>query len=595
MLPSALRLACLLLLICAATVSADPNERGDWRLRLHLNPGALQMWALSVEGGSAKRARPSPTLEGYQLLEFSGHGDAGKARSAALASDWQLRRGGRRIDFADGSVELHPELNAVFVRDRQGRPWLVGEMPHRQPTALGFDWRFMNLRLLPAAAKRLGEPALADQIIGAVDLRGPLTLPAKGFSNCRANVIWPAPGAPADIALTSIGSLAALRCSGCSSNSSSGLVALAPDAELVNVGSSDVPWKPKFSTPGAPYNNDQHPFLVWALYRIDADGALRPLGVSGVKHAFFAQNDMCACDGDTVLYRGCSDLYSASTNDVAEFLGPREEIAPFPGLWGRCGSVYDPDCNSQQDSSGNANGGFARRLVVSEAELIGSLHPGASWWIEAWYVTRDDNNLDNSYARRQVTPTKVGSAWLFPTANATEAGPLINRWVNPAAPAAREHSERITTNAGRLQLAVKVSAPSNGSYRYRYALMNLDYADADVSGSEPGLLRVSARRGPRALLFDQRREAISEPRWIDDDGANGNDWLIASSGALRAEAAGTDGLGWGRLASFEFSSTTQPQLGSVTVVLGNGESRQVQTLIPFDPNRVFGDGFESTP
>ena len=71
-------------------------------------------------------------------------------------------------------------------------------------------------------------------------------------------------------------------------------VVIAPSATLRNVGTADVPWYPKFHTGVGetypqPYDRDQHPFLVWALYRQTGE-VFEQLAVSEAKHAFFTVN-----------------------------------------------------------------------------------------------------------------------------------------------------------------------------------------------------------------------------------------------------------------------------------------------------------------
>jgi hypothetical protein len=102
---------------------------------------------------------------------------------------------------------------------------------------------------------------------------------------------------------------------------------------------ADVPWHTKFSGVFAPYGNDQHPFLVWAMYRIDADGRIDQIGRSGLKHAFATANENCHPDAQCpangqVLGRACEDTYNAGSNDQSFFLSPRTEIIPARGIWG---------------------------------------------------------------------------------------------------------------------------------------------------------------------------------------------------------------------------------------------------------------------
>lgn len=596
----ALPILALLTLGAGLAQAAPPSA---WSARISLNPDVLAMWQLDARVDPAKTAEGRhPDFPGYRALAWD-HGSA-DAQAVTLQGRLDLRRGAHLLQLDALRLRLDSGLNAAFLLDAKGRAVMVGEMPHRMPGA-GLDWRYMSLSFTPYSAALLGEAALSEIPLGVLDLRGPAAVEPKGSLDCRSpanwTLAWPSPAEPADVALIAIDRVRAFTCrlcngsdcnSLCTAESSSGEVTLAPDATLLNVGNRDVPWYQKFFPAQPPYGNDQHPYLVWALYRLDPDGAVVPLGSSGLKHAFFAQNDLCTCQGDRILYRGCSDLYSAETNNASAFLGPREEVAPRSGLWGRCGSVFDPNCDGIEDSSGFATDNFARRLRANEADLLPALNPGATYFVEGWYVIRDDGNLDNGFAHRQVLPTKTGSGWTFPVQGTLRSGPLLHRWVDPTAPSATQRSERVDTVDGRVQLAVRVEAISGG-FRYRYALMNLDYAQASFEGSGSDL-RLLQQRGVQGLILPLgASDLLDAPVFRDDDREAGNAWgATAGSSTLSLQAPTTAGLGWGRLLTVSFSSPFPPAPAAATLSLGD-TAAAVTTLVPSDPDRLLRDGFEA--
>ena len=556
------------------------------------------MWQWQLEG--SEPGKSSALIDGYQEVSLYAESLDESSERPAPVFYWDARLRTADADLKIGRLraDVSYALNAVTLRDIRGRTLFLAEMPHRHDRGQRLDWRYMNLRPSRWLAKRLGQPWMAEQVIGAAELQGPLDRFAaeaatKGNANCRGGLVWPAAQAPADVQLLDMPGVQAMRCDGCSVDSTQGRVVIAPDATLVNVGQSDIPWYHKFfGAPQPPYNNDQHPYLVWAMYRIDADGSLHPLGSSGVKHAFYAQNDMCTCAGDNILYRGCSDLYSRSTNDANSLLGPRDEIAPRSGLWGRCGSVFDPDCNGVENFSGYAVDLYDRRLVVEESRMLASLHPGASYWIEAWYLVREDSNLDNSMARQMLVPGKLGSGWTVSLSGSLSNGPVVSQWVDPADTDPRSANQLIDRPNGRLRLAVRVSDLGNGEYRYRYALMNLDYADAQFSGSEPGLLRLLSQSGARRLTWPLHPDDGNRLLWRDETGENGGGWRLTPGSQLQLEATSSLGLGWGRMLVVEFSSRFAPQPGSVELALGSSENVNVSTLVPVVVDRIIRDGFE---
>jgi hypothetical protein len=588
-----------------AALLAGPAPGAAREVRWHFAEGVLGMWALQVSPiGKADEHAPwtDPDFPHYRSWR-----SAAKPGSSAL--EWQLpglrlRRGTQELALPAVHLQIDAQRAGVLISDAQGRPWLVADMAHQLPGEQ-LDWRYLSLRLLPAAARALGEPALERVVLGSLSLRGGPNLSAKGAGDCSAGGNWPVPGQPADIALNAIGFVGAFASRDCSggpciepspAGSRAGEVVIAPDALLANVGDRDVAWYVKFFPqqnlpPDLPYASDQHPFLVWALYREDADGSLVPLGSSGVKHAFFAQNAGCTCPGDHVLFPGCGDLYSAATNDMASVLGPRSEIDPRSGRWGRCGSVFDPDCDGVQDSSGYAPA-FERRLLVAESALLAAEHPGARWFIEAWYVVRDDGNLDNSMAHRQVLPDKSGAGWSFQVSGAPQAGPQRSRWVDPGTPTAQRQARRLALPDGHLQLAVRVDPIGSCRFRYHYALMNLDYAHSSFSGTPPNL-RMESSHGLRGLGWEVERTDLAQLIVRDDDRDPSTDWQAAASGPLQLSAPPGAELGWGRMLTLSFDSARRPAPGAVSVQLGDGGSARVELLVPGSYLPAFCDGFES--
>jgi hypothetical protein len=172
-----------------------------------------------------------------------------------------------------------------------------------------------------------------------------------------------------------------------------------------------IAWNQKF-TGSTPYGNDQHPYLIWNLYRTNSDGRLEQIGRSGVKHAWLTTNGSCldsTAEHDShILGRGCLDTYGTGNNDTSSDLGPRSEIVPATGIWGRCGSIYDPGCHGSQTAS--PNGSYDQRMIVKEQQISPTVNPGASYLFESWYVAREDVNIYNSMATRSGAPS-YSSTW----------------------------------------------------------------------------------------------------------------------------------------------------------------------------------------
>src|SRR5690606_9553246 len=109
------------------------------------------------------------------------------------------------------------------------------------------------------------------------------------------------------------------RCQGCTGNSGSGNLVITPSATLknnVNEGSinatvpgdplgtstamwtATIPWYQTFTSNSPPYNNDQHPYLLWHMYLTHPHGSLDQIGRARVKHAHLTPSGGCLCSGD---------------------------------------------------------------------------------------------------------------------------------------------------------------------------------------------------------------------------------------------------------------------------------------------------------
>ena len=218
------------------------------------------------------------------------------------------------------------------------------------------------------------------------------------------------------------------------------------------------------------------------MYRV-SNGRLEQIGASGLKHAFLTLNTNCGCPQGDILWVSCEDTYSVGTNDSSGSLGPRNEITAHTGVWRRCGSIFDTNC----DGVPNGTPGFSgptdkRRLSVLETDLQVA---GAEYYFDGWYVVRDDVDIFNTMAYRKVTPTLGGTTWSFGPLGPQVFGAAINAWVNPTSPGPNADNQRLNTGEGHLTLAVRATDLGAGRWRYDYALMNHDYDNGIISFSVP--------------------------------------------------------------------------------------------------------------
>jgi hypothetical protein len=322
------------------------------------------------------------------------------------------------------------------------------------------------------------------------------------------------------------------------------------------------------------------------------------IGRSGAKHAFLTVNSgfECPYSFGHVLGRTCEDTYGVGNNDSNTDLGPRSEIIPATNQWGRCGSIYDPDCDGNYNSPGNNE--YDQRLIVGESQIDTAANPGSSWLFESWYLAREDINIYNSMATVATTQNWSGSFWSIGGSGYT-LGPAIDRWVDPTDPGDNAANTELAVGEGHAKVAVKVTDLGDGNWRYDYAVMNFDFARAVTEGAEPNL-RVVSNRG-----FDSFRVAVAPGATLgaitfrDGDRDSGNDWTASTAGdAVTWTAPAGNTLDWGTLFSFSKVVNGAPVAADVNLHVAEAGSPAAFDVSSLGPGAtvptdiVFKDGFD---
>jgi len=472
------------------------------------------------------------------------------------------------------------------LADALGFPELAG-MP------IGMAWLDLNLHIPPDA-----------------NLRG-FSDPARGLS-CAGRPFWPQDSTPAlrnevDVQLIDIGQIAEQGVLDDGVPSTPNLVKIAPSATLKSVGQAsagveigDAVWIPKFSSNGLyPFDPpDQHPFLVWNMYRI-ADGRIEQLGASGVKHAFLTLNFNCTinCGSGNVLWPGCEDVYGTGTNNSNSSQGPRYDIIPSDGLFFSEGSFFDPGRTGSQT---NNSGSFENRLLVADSDLLVS---GADYFLDSWYVVMADIDIWNSMGFHSITPNESGGTWSFGPLGPFTNGPTIENWVAADTTDPNESHETIVVPSatpgalypanlpqGHLRVLGKATEVAPGRWRYNYAVQNYDF-DRNID-------QVRIPLPASAQIFET---------WFGApvvDGVQVADWTVEHVGGELVFTAppgippNTNALSWFSLFNFEVETDVPPVDGRGTMTLevaDAGSPSQVTTDIvaPGFLEDIFLDGFES--
>jgi hypothetical protein len=347
-----------------------------------------------------------------------------------------------------------------------------------------------------------------------------------------------------------------------------------------NVGTVNVPWLVDM--------NHDHPQIGMMMYR-EFNGRFEQISLfNGVKHGFVSTNSpgfgcgSCPGGAGTSLVVGCTDTYDAGLNYDHFWLAPPNEINPWTGLWTSRGSHFDrgfPPVAPPQDTDNvrspiNFGGAAAghRNLVWDQGLNV----TGATFYYAAVYniLGEPEANRENNWANQRFVPSWNGTQWTWSITGNHVQQPAIYRWTGATVNSA-------TNNAGadgRFYVAVKVTGPVNGVYRYEYAVFNRD------NNRQGGAVRIPVCAGA----------TISNELFRDVDQTAGNNWTItrtATELVFTSPAGNTNNLTWGNLFNFGFDCDASPLAGNVSIdqaIAGAGNaSVTVASTCPLDARNLF--------
>jgi len=530
------------------------------------NPQVLSELGVTVQTEGATRAAPQ-----HELSILPGPASSFDGASECMAVDvvdghlkdfvggWISHTGGPTLTYGRSAVSMvgfglrvGDEPRTFDVVSGAGEKLLLGTLPHYQIDASGaLDVFNVDLAVTPRLASRLGAPYLAGTIVGTLALRAKIASPALGVASSALTVGKDPAALAACGDWTGSVDVALIGMSAVQQQARLGdQVVITPSAVLKNVGTANVPWQSRFSGTFPPYNTDQHPFLVWALFR-EVGGFFEPLGYSDVKHAFLTINSNCApgsCTLGSVLGLGCEDVYGVGTNGT--HLAPRSEILPHAGTWAHCNfpapntaSHFDrvaPFCS--EDNNGSGESTLMHRATASDAELSVA---GANYYFVSWYVVRDDINIFNSMGWRKIVPTRNGNTWSFTFGTAFKQGSVLDAFVDPAQQTeTRANATFQDPAAGSAQVAATATDLGDGRFRYVYVLMNHDF--------DPKLSSFS-------IPIDNFVN-VEDLRFSDGDSDPANDWTVFA-GFGQATWTAPDSaanLAWGTALTVSFIANSAP-------------------------------------
>jgi len=338
------------------------------------------------------------------------------------------------------------------------------------------------------------------------------------------------------------------------------VVGLSVTTTSLNIGTADLQW---FAVP-----EENHPFIAMNLYRM-MDDRFEQIGQSWVKHGFFAVSgtdcgEPCTYEpghgpGDW-LGVGCSDTYGAGLNANRMYLGPRYEINPWTGAWTYAGSHFtQPDTHDD----------VSHRLQIHDADLDPALNPGASYFVEGYYVILDDVNVMNSAGWKPVTVSgSPGGTWTFGMTGAETppaTGFAIDAWTGATQTLFAEDNPPIefVSPDGRSILAGKATDVGGSFWQYEYALLNVDM-DRQVGSFRVPIPPGGVVQNVGFHAVHHHDESVNAPGGVPIDNSA---WASAvTSGAVTWSTTGNP-LRWGTLYNFRFE-VNSPPASEVSITLG---------------------------
>ncbi len=338
-----------------------------------------------------------------------------------------------------------------------------------------------------------------------------------------------------------------------------------------NIGDQNLEW------------DQSSPLLAMNAYRLH-DGRIEQIGMSWLKNATFAAAGSGPCGicngaGGSVLGAGCLDIYSSGFNGGSFVLGPRSQCNAFTG--------------SYPGPSGTINNNTDKRLQIEESDL-GT--PGALYFIEGVYVAADDAAAGNAGNNASYRRVQLGAGFDLDLQDTMEVGlAAIYAWRDyggggPGNPDPAVEIQEVTVpDEGTFVIGSKVTDLGAGSYRYDYAVFNLNSHRSGGSLSIP----IPAGAQISDVGFHDVDYHTGEPYDNTDwDSVVGTNSIVWSSPETFAENQNSNALRFGTLYNFWFTADVQPSVGSATLGLFRpGTPSAISFDVPLPEGTLAGPEF----
>jgi hypothetical protein len=362
------------------------------------------------------------------------------------------------------------------------------------------------------------------------------------------------------------------------------LEALSLGTTSCNQGTAPVGWHA---------GTNQHPVIGGNLYRfklVDGAGHFEQLGLSWLKHGFFAESlNLCCnnCQGTdgTILGVGCADPYTGDRNGTQSLLGPRYQVNPHTGFF-----IYPPP---------HPSGGNTGRIQVDMSQLEPTNGSTTRYFGEAQYIAPDDASTghgNNNCSYRELAVTGGGTSWNFGFLGSTHRElPAIEAW--QVCESGVTINDIQLSGDGLIKFGYKASNMGNGLHHYEYVIYNMN-ADKGVGSFTL----------PLAAGVTLSNIGFNDVTYRGGDGLggvnyDGTDWPVTISGGTISWATtpavsnpNANAIRWGTAYSFRFDANAAPATGTMTIGTFK-DAGSVQTTGDFPGGTVsagiaycYGDG-----
>ena len=294
------------------------------------------------------------------------------------------------------------------------------------------------------------------------------------------------------------------------------------------------------------------PVIAQTCYRLK-DGRFEQIATAWLKHSFCAVSEPgcgnCQATNCDTLGIGCADTYWAGLN--ADAIAPRSAINAFTGYYDYPFSISPTGPSSMQG-----------KLQFYIDDIDPELNVDAKYFIEAQYVSPDDaewGNQDNNASYRMIR--WITSEHASATSTTQVQKPAILAW------GIFDHEVDIRSirvpEEGKLHMGIRVYDNEDGTWRYEYAIHNLN--------SDRSIGSFSIPLGDCVEITDIGFHDVNNH---SGEIIDGTDWSVSVSQneivwstELYEENEWANAIRWGSMYNFYFVANQPPSDVSLTLGL----------------------------